>query len=110
MPAPLPPRLALTAALLGAAERARGALGEFIDQARLVHNDDLVIGPLIRREAVLSSRIEGTRTEIHGVLRAQADPDQRVEENSELYEVLNYLHTLNYGKAWIEEGRPINLG
>ena len=49
----------ITRALLVAADRARGALSEFIGQARLVQNPELVMGPLTRREAVLSSRIEG---------------------------------------------------
>jgi Fic family protein len=43
------------------------------------------------------------------MLLAEADPRPAVEEDSDLYEVLNYLRALDYGRQWVAEGRPLNL-
>lgn len=109
VPAPLPPDILPAWGILHAVEHARGALSELVGLARRIQNLNLVLGPLTRREAVLSSRIEGTHTEIEEVLRAQAEPDRDVAEDSDLFEVLNYLRALTRGQDWVDDGRPVNL-
>ncbi|MFN8556138.1 MAG: Fic/DOC family N-terminal domain-containing protein [Dehalococcoidia bacterium] len=64
--------------------------------------------PLGQQEAVLSSRIEGTHTEIDEVALHEAGAAPAAPEDSDLFEVLNYLRALDYGRQWVRDGRPIN--
>jgi len=107
VPGHLPP-MGLSLSIMAAAEEARGAVGELVGQARLVQNPELIIAPFRREEAVLSSRIEGTRTEIQDLLLAEATPRDEIVEDSDTFEVLNYLDALVMGEGWIAEGRPLN--
>jgi hypothetical protein len=61
LPNPLPPQLTLSWDLVNQLSEADRALSELAGTARTLPNPHLLIGPFIRREAVLSSRIEGTR-------------------------------------------------
>jgi Fic family protein len=108
VPDPLPPLLTVDVSLLQLVEAARGLLGELIGQARLIHNLELATAPLARREAVLSSRIEGTHTEIRDVLRYEA-AGRSVSPDPDLREVLNYLDAERTGYQWLSEQRPFNL-
>ncbi|MBI2766941.1 MAG: Fic family protein [Chloroflexi bacterium] len=109
VPAPLPPELAFSRELLLAVEAARGAIGELVGQARLIANADLIVHALGRREAVLSSRIEGTQTEIAEVLLHEATVGRPEDEDSDLHEVLNYVATLNVALEWHGDGRDLDL-
>lgn len=64
MPNPLPPVIAPDAELMMVATGASYALGELAALGRNMANPHLLINPFIRREAVLSSRIEGTQASI----------------------------------------------
>lgn len=55
---------------------------------RDVINPQLIVAPLLNKEAVASSKIEGTQTTVEEVLRYEAD--DRKEEDSDIREVLNY--------------------
>jgi Fic family protein len=61
---PLPPALASGKELLRILSDADRALGELAGLGRTMQNPHLLIGPFMRREAVLSSRIEGTQADI----------------------------------------------
>lgn len=61
---------------------------------------------LARREAVLSSRLEGTQTEIVEVLLQTGDKPA-AEEDSDLHEVLNYVATIALAREWMAEGRKL---
>ena len=64
VPYPLPPALTLAVKLVRALSEADRALGGLAGLGRAMPNPHLIIGPFMRREAVLSSRIEGTQTDI----------------------------------------------
>lgn len=64
IPAPLPPELTYDNRLVLALSRADAALSELSGLGRHLPNPHLLIAPYIRREAVLSSRIEGTRADL----------------------------------------------
>ena len=106
VPDPLPPEPLLSGAVLAAVESARGAVSELVGQARLVANVDLISSALARREAVLSSRLEGTQTEIVEVLLQTPDRPP-AEEDSDLYEVLNYVDTIRLAQEWLADGREL---
>lgn len=110
VPDPLPPRLEINLELLRTSSNARGKLGELVGEARLVRNKELVIRPLLLREAVLSNRIEGTHTQVSSVLLQDvAGPSRDPIEAENVLEVVRYLEALSLGTEWIKEGRPLGL-
>src|SRR4051795_9258556 len=72
VPAPLPPELHYDASLALALSRADTALSELAGVGRLMPNPHLLFSPLMRQEAVLPSRIEGTRASLSDILEAEA--------------------------------------
>jgi Fic family protein len=64
VPHPLPPSLSFEMDLVQMLSEADRALGELAGLGRTVPNPHLLIRPFIHREAVLSSRIEGTQANI----------------------------------------------
>ena len=67
VPNPLPPKLRASGELVRTLPEAAYALGELGAVGREMANPHLLISPFIRREAVLSSRIEGTQASIADV-------------------------------------------
>ena len=68
VPAPLPPEISYDGGLVLALSRADAALSELSGLGRQLPNPHLLIAPYVRREAVLSSRIEGTRASLSDLL------------------------------------------
>jgi Fic family protein len=98
VPDPLPPRLAWSDALAAALSRADLAVGRLAGEGRRLPNPHLLIRPFVRREAVLSSRIEGTQATLGELLAAEAGA--AVERSPEdLREVANYVVALEHGVA-----------
>ena len=64
VPHPLPPKLEADWALTHTLSEADRALSELAGVGRTMPNPHLLIGPFIRREAVHSSRIEGTQADV----------------------------------------------
>jgi len=84
MPNPLPPKLDWDDALVSLISRAGLALGTLSGVGETLPNPHLLIYPFIRREAVLSSRIEGTQSSISDLLLFEAT---RVEKQRDVREV-----------------------
>lgn len=102
VPHPLPPDLPLDTALVRTLSDADRALGELAGLGRTISNPNLLIRPFIHREAVLSSRIEGTRADLTDLYAYEAGQlalsgVQRPPPESDVHEVLNYVHALEYG-------------
>src|SRR5438105_9383094 len=91
IPAPLPPKLSFDAQLAVAQSRADAALSELAGVGRLLPNPHLLIDPLMRQEAVLSSRIEGTRASLSDVLEAEA---LDVKSTGDVQEGRNYIEAM----------------
>lgn len=107
VPAPLPPELNYDPDLVLALSRADAALSELTGLGRTLKSPHLLIRPYIRREAVLSSRIEGTRAEIADVLLDElVEPERAVEED--LREVRNNITALDHGIARLAD-LPLSL-
>jgi Fic family protein len=96
VPAPLPPPLRYDAGLAVAQSRADTALSELAGVGRLLPNPHLLIDPLIRQEAVLSSKIEGTRASLSDVLEAEA-LEMSDAESGDVQEVRNYIGAMTHG-------------
>ncbi len=96
VPAPLPPRIRWTTELAAALSDADRAVGRLAGEGRHLPSTRLIVQPLIRREAVLSSRIEGTRTDVDELLFAEAQT--AIDTGSDdLREVANYVRALEHG-------------
>ncbi len=97
IPNPPPTKLAWSDSLvvnLSLAERNLAALAE---RGSDVVAPQAMVQPFIRREAVLSSRIEGTRTTLDELYRYEARPPIRARGESDAPEVKNYVNALHYG-------------
>jgi Fic family protein len=96
VPAPLPPPIAWDERLAGALSAADRAIGRLAGEGRRLPNPHLLIRPFVCREAVLSSRIEGTQATLGELLAAEAGA--AVERSpADLREVGNYVVALEYG-------------
>ncbi|NQS97891.1 MAG: Fic family protein [candidate division Zixibacteria bacterium] len=62
----------------------------------ILPNPDLFIAMYVKKEALLSSQIEGTQASLQGVLEFEVDLKPK-EDISEIKEVINYIDALNFG-------------
>lgn len=72
VPDPLPPPIEWDPDLVASLSAADRAIGRLAGEGRRLPNPHLLIRPFIRREAVLSSRIEGTQATLGELLAAEA--------------------------------------
>jgi cell filamentation protein, protein adenylyltransferase len=98
VPAPLPPTppIEIDAGLLESLSAADVALGRLDGVSQTLPDPDLFVAMYVRREAVLSSQIEGTQSTLDDVLEFQLDPEGR-EFPQDVSEVVNYVQAMNYG-------------
>ncbi len=106
VPAPLPPVITYTPALVRAISEADAALSELSGTGRLLPNPHVLIAPYVRREAVLSSRIEGTQASLTDLLEAEAGltpPSTADSPPDDVREVRNYIAALEHGMSLLGE-------
>ncbi len=110
IPDPLPPQISFNAKLIRALSDADRALGELAGLGRTMSNPQLLIGPFLRREAVLSSRIEGTQADIADLYAYEAGQLTARGQSSEadVREVHNYVSAMRYGLERLES-LPVSL-
>lgn len=108
VPHPLPPMPALD--LSGARQRlleqATLAVGRLDSVSALLPDPQLFLYAYVRREAVLSSQIEGTQSSLNDLLLFELDEAPGVPFGDVL-EVSNYVAALEYGMARLREGFPL---
>ena len=98
LPAPFPPRdLEIDRDLLLLQSRADLALGRLFGSTLILPNPDLFVFMYVRREAVLSSQIEGTEASLIDILEYEAAQKRRVERRGDVIEVSNYISAMRYG-------------
>ena len=106
-PEPLPRQLDLDAEAVGLLDAATAAANRLGGVGLLPPNPHLLIGPHLRIEAVLSSRIEGTRTDVPQLLRLEADETVTPEQAADAREVANYIVALEHGPVESDEEGPV---
>lgn len=110
VPAPLPPEPPLDVA---------GALGELLDAASvalgrldglslLLPEPRLFLYTYVRKEAVLSSQIEGTQSSLSDLLQHELDNTPAALE-ADVTEVSRYVAAMELGLARLNEGTPLSL-
>jgi Fic family protein len=97
VPNPLPPLFSWSPDLIAILSEADRALGELAGLGRSLPNPRLLIQPFVRREAVLSSRIEGTRASLSDLYAYEVVQLALFEPLSDVQEVYNYVQALEYG-------------
>ncbi|WP_285138468.1 Fic family protein [Microbacterium sp. lyk4-40-TSB-66] len=88
LPNPLPRQLDLTSTVVASLSEADAALGHLQGLGMLITDPTLLIGPYLRREALASSRIEGTQASLSDVFQAEVDADARNDDTAEVHRYL----------------------
>lgn len=109
VPRPLPPRppLEIGPALREALDQALLALGRLDSVTTLLPDTQLFMYMYVRKEAVLSSRIEGTRSSLSDLLLFELDevPGAPLDD---VVEVSNYVAAMKHGHDRLREGFPLS--
>ena len=110
VPDVLPHSFELEAADYDLMERANRALGRLDGSTSLSPDRDLFLYLYIRKEAVLSSQIEGTQSSLSELLAYESTGGRRVPDPEDVQEVSRYVTALNHGLNRLrQEAFPLSL-
>jgi len=103
IPNPLPPAgldkfSAEFVRILSEADRGIGVLKSL---SKLIPNPNLLVAPYVRKEAVQSSRIEGTQASLSDIFYYEASNEK--PKHADVVEVLNYVRAMNHGLSRLKE-------
>ena len=109
VPAPLPPKpvLVLEGSLQQVLESAVLALGRLDGVSTLLPDEELFLYAYVRKEAVLSSQIEGTQSSLSDLLLFELEEAPGVPLD-DVREVSNYVAALDHGLRRLREGFPLS--
>lgn len=111
VPNPLPPNLASDWDLSRALSEADRNVSELAGLGRMLPNPNLFIRPFLRREAVLSSKIEGTHSDLTDLYMYEGGQltlpglEPALPEDEDVFEVFNYVRALEAGLSQLEDTR-----
>jgi Fic family protein len=105
LPAPLPPRPALRwdDALARSLSQADHSIGRLDGASRFLPDADLFLAMYVRREALLSSQIEGTDCTLDDVLAFELDRTATNLPTLDVGEVVNYIAAMQHGLTRLDE-------
>ena len=106
VPSPLPREVAMSSHLVWVLDEASRAVANVNGVGETTQNPYMFIRPLLRREALLSSRIEGTIASLSDVFSHEAAPKRSASDD--IREVVNYVTALELGIQSMEK-LPISL-
>jgi Fic family protein len=109
VPAPLPPRPTIdwTSELRSKLDQALLALGRLDSVSNLLPDTSLLLYMYVRKEAVLSSMIEGTQSSLSDLLLFELDQEPGVPLD-DVREVSNYVAALDHGLHLLQKGLPLS--
>lgn len=104
----LPPEIDLTP-LIRLISDARDALARYDEAVKRLPNPEIIRRAFETKEAVLSSKIEGTQATLEEVLELDAEDtrEESSEKQRDYREIANYRRAINYGKRLLED-RPLS--
>ena len=97
LPAPLPPKVSWPLPLVTALSDAERELSKLTTIAGSFRFPGLLVQPFVRQEAVLSSRIEGTRASLMDLYAYESEQLSFIEASGDVREVHNYVRALDHG-------------
>lgn len=108
IPHPLPPKdLNIDEGLQLLLSKADSALARLDGVTQVLPNPDLFVAMYVKKEALLSSQIEGTQASLQGVLEFEAKMNPK-ESINDIQEVLNYIKAMHHGMENLESGSNYN--
>ncbi len=108
VPAPLPPIISWTVELVAVLAEAERHLGRLASLGASLPTSHLLVQPIVRREAVLSSRIEGTHASLTDLYHYEAGQLALFDVPADAREVHNYVRAINSGIARLKT-LPVSL-
>ena len=102
IPAAPPPEFHYRSDLVILLSEADAALSELSGLGIYLPNPDLLIAPYVKREAVASSRIEGTQADLSDLLLDEIEP-KRTPPGSDVYEIRNYVAAMQLGLRRLDQ-------
>lgn len=110
VPSPLPPEPVIewSAELRDKFDQALLAIGRLDSVSTLLPDTSLFLYMYVRKEAVLSSMIEGTQSSLSDLLLFEIDQEPGVPLD-DVQDVSNYVAALNQGLSRLNEGFPLSL-
>lgn len=108
IPNSLPPPIRWDTTLISSLGEAERTLGRLASLANTLPNPHILVRPFIRREAVLSSRIEGTRASLVDLYQYESAQLTFLEDISDVREVHNYVRAMDYGLERLKS-LPVSL-
>jgi Fic family protein len=114
VPYPLPPRdppLNLDAGVTELLQKANQGLAQLSLAGDMVPSLDWFIYAFVRKEAVLSSQIEGTQATLVDLFRHEAEESSNGDTSPDVVEVCNYLNALTYARDEMKKqhGLPLSM-
>ena len=106
VPNPLPRKLELNPSLIYRLDEASRAVATLAGVCEIIPNPHLLIRPFVRREAVLSSRIEGTQASLSELFRYEGSGERHPK--GDVAEVINYVRALEHGVDLLDK-LPISV-
>jgi Fic family protein len=97
LPNPLPPKITWSLPLVSTLSEAERDLSRLAALISVFPFPRLLIQPFIRNEAVISSRIEGTRASLADLYRYETAQLSFFERTEDVREVYNYVRAIDYG-------------
>jgi Fic family protein len=92
--------------------KANAAIARFDGMLQSLINPDVLLSPLVTREAVLSSRIEGTQATLEEVMQEEGGfADKKISSSlkEDIKEIINYRNALTFAEGELDR-RPMTLG
>ena len=109
VPPPLPPDPPLdVGSLQRALDHANQALGRLDGAGLILPNPQLFVFFAVRREALLSSQIEGTQSSLSDLLLFEAE-GAADDPSKDVMDVSNYVAAMDHGLARLRGGFPLSL-
>jgi len=111
VPYPLPPRnpaLNVDGELAAPLRRAEQAIARLEVAGEMVPSIDWFVYAFVRKEAVISSQIEGTQATLIDLFEYEAEQTTRMAGN-DVHEVCNYLDAIKFARGQIKSARGLPL-
>jgi Fic family protein len=108
VPAPLPPKFTWSSSLVSALAKAERHLSSLATLGGTLPSPYILVQPFMRQEAVISSRIEGTRASLTDLYAYETIQLSFLKPTADTLEVHNYVRALDYGLERLKN-LPISL-